>query len=189
MQHATALHRPPLPPQPLLPPNTPSLAARHPVTRPPCSRPRSHALCTCIYGSSIAAQQQQGQGQQQQGQPPANGGVAAEAAAAAQERMLRACATWRLLQGPDGRQEPVAIMLPKLVRQVPVPGSVEAVAAAAAAAAARLEQAEAAAQAAVLRAASLAAACGLPYRPPEGLNISLAGIPVVSCRVEQGAGV
>ena len=94
--------------------------------------------------------------------------------------MSRARAAWRLLHGPDGSQEPVALMLPKLVRQVPAPGSAEAAAAAAAAAAARLEQAEAAAQAAVLRAASLAAASGLPYRPPEGLNISLAGIPVVS---------
>ena len=94
--------------------------------------------------------------------------------------MLQARAAWRLLHGPDSSQEPVAIMLPRLERQAPTPGSAEAAAAAAAAAAARLQRAEAAAQAAALRAASLAGASGLPYRPPEGLSVDLSGVTVVS---------
>lgn len=141
----------------------------------PCLWPHSRALCTCIYGSSIAAQQQK-----QQGQQPNDGSVAAGVAAAARQHMLQARAAWRLLHGPNSSQEPVAIMLPRLERQVPMLGSAEAAAAAAAAAAARLQRAETAAQAAALRAASLAGASGLPYRPPEGLGVDLSGVTVVS---------
>lgn len=109
--------------------------------------------------------------------------MAADVASAAQQHMLQARAAWRLLHGPDSSQEPVAIMLPKLERRELPVNSPEAKAAAAAAAAARLERAEAAAQAAALRAASLAGASGLPYRPPEGLTVDLSGVDVVSCAV------
>ena len=81
-------------------------------------------------------------------------------------------------------------MLPKLVRHGPparVPGT--------AGAAARLEAAEAAALAAVRMAASMAAAAGLPYRPPDGVALDgLEGIVQVrqggagSARFENGVG-
>lgn len=97
--------------------------------------------------------------------------------------MQRARAAWRLLHAPDANDAPVVIMLPRLVRQAIAtsaacqPGM--AAAAAHTAAVVRLEQAEAAAQAAALRAAAVAASAGLPYVPPQGVDVDVSGIAVV----------
>lgn len=82
----------------------------------------------------------------------------------------------RLLQPPNASWEPVAVMLPKLVRQDPAATGGAHPSAAMAAAEARLEQAEAVARSAALQAASLAAAAGLAYQAPNGVAVDVSGV-------------
>ena len=95
--------------------------------------------------------------------------------------MQRARTAWRVLNnGAWGGGEPVALMLPKLVRQGPPSRACQSSASERTqAAAARLEQAEGAARAAVLHAATVASMAGVPYQPPDGMLSDLGPIGTV----------
>ncbi|PSC67463.1 hypothetical protein C2E20_8855 [Micractinium conductrix] len=127
----------------------------------------SRLVCRCIYGTRTRLAANFEQASDGTGGAAAANGQRRDVPAAASDVMARARAAWRLLHHADASQDdPVVVMLPKLVRHGPparVPGT--------AGAAARLEAAEAAALAAVRMAASMAAAAGLPYRPPDGVAL------------------
>lgn len=149
------------------PPTAPRLSL---LACPPAGARR----CTCIYGTAL---------------PPAP-----EPPPEQQRHKELRCAAWHLLRsGASAAGEPVALMLPKLVRQgrtSPLGSTQLPATAVAAAAAARLEQAQAAATAAAMQAASLAAAAGLPYRLPAALgDVELPPVTVVSeAPGQRGAG-
>jgi hypothetical protein len=155
---------------------SPAALLVHGCTLEPAPRwPLLHrrAVCRCLCGTGLALQD--------------------GSASSAEQHMRRARAVWRTLHHPGGSipggSDPAVLWLPKLVKrgqqqqgqragggegagphawvQPATPGEA---AAAVQRAEAAVQQAEAAARAAVLRAASLAAAVGLPYRPPPALG-------------------
>lgn len=147
----------------LLPAVLPNLFNCHPA--PPSPKPLlcRQRVCRCVYGNAAIL---------------ASRSEAEPAPDAAEAYMRRARAAWRLLHHPDSPalrdSEPVVLWLPRLEKRAAQP----AASAALAAAAAQVQRTEAAARAAVVHAAGLAAAAGLPFRLPDQLQAQLGGVPL-----------